>query len=62
MINRFVGGVAALAMTASVFLSAAPASAQAYAAAPVAGPMAYAPVLAALEPAGCPLYGNGMWM
>src|SRR5579863_8409272 len=55
-----LGVVAASAMTASVILAAAPASAQVYPA-PAYAP-AYAPVVASAGYATCPMYGSGMWL
>jgi len=60
MFKRLLGVVAASAMTASILLPAAPASAQVYPG-PVYAPGAYAPV-GTTAFATCPMYGNGMWL
>jgi hypothetical protein len=60
MINRLIALGTAAAMSGAFFFSAAPTAAQ-MVYAPVSNP-AYVPMIAAFEPAGCPLYGNGAWI
>ncbi|HEU5480100.1 MAG TPA: hypothetical protein VFU90_09725, partial [Candidatus Tumulicola sp.] len=61
-IKRFFGLLAATTFGAASLLSTLPASAQVVYAPSAGAPISpYTPILASLEPQGCPLYGNGQW-
>ena len=60
--KRFLGLISAATFATATLFATIPAQAQVVYASPAGAPISpYTPVLASLEPQGCPLYGNGQW-
>jgi hypothetical protein len=63
MTNKwFLGLITATSFGAAILLGTSPVAAQVVYAPSASAPISpYTPILAAMEPPGCPLYGNGQW-